>query len=147
MIQAITILICSMVLICHGQTRDPDFKRTAPELIVSRGFKVESHKVTTEDGYILTHHRIANPKLVQPGRPIMVQHGLFSSSRDWIINSPGGHADEPVIEGQVVGGNIGFELAKRGYDVWLTNSRGNTYSREHVRLNPNRGWSSIAFIS
>lgn len=41
---------------------DPDVDRTVPELIASRKFVCETHYVTTDDGYILTVHRIVNPR-------------------------------------------------------------------------------------
>jgi lysosomal acid lipase/cholesteryl ester hydrolase len=47
--------------------------------------------VTTEDGYILTMHRIPySPK--SPAAPnksvVFLQHGLLGSSADWIILGP-----------------------------------------------------------
>lgn len=59
-----------------------------PELIQKYGYPAEVHQVITEDGYILTMHRIPHGKNSSGGpRPVaFVQHGLFSSSADWLLN-------------------------------------------------------------
>lgn len=117
--------------------KDPDLYRDVPALIVSRGFKSQKYEIKTDDGYILAVYRILNPFFEGNAKPILLQHGIISSGRDWIVNSPGGHVREMFHQNDsIVGNNLGFELAKRGYDVWLANSRGNTYSRKHVRLTP-----------
>jgi lysosomal acid lipase/cholesteryl ester hydrolase len=71
--------------------RDPDADRSVVEIIRSRGFEAEEHHVTTRDGYILTVQRIINPLVSAEQRaklkPVILQHGLMSSSVDWVINS------------------------------------------------------------
>lgn len=54
------------------------------------GYPAETHKVTTQDGYILELHRIPHGivETEGPRTPVMVQHGLFSSSADFVINFP-----------------------------------------------------------
>lgn len=111
--------------------------------------------MATEDGYILQLHRVVNPKLPKhmPKRPVLLQHGLFGSSDDFLINSPGylnqdGDYVEPCMDANVtreIGGNravigntIAFVLAQFGYDVWLGNARGNYYSRNHTYWNPSQ---------
>jgi gastric triacylglycerol lipase len=57
-------------------------------------------------------------------KPILIQHGLLDSSDSFLIN------DENKAPG--------FILANKGYDVWFSNSRGNKYSRNHTKFNPNK---------
>lgn len=89
-------------------------------------YPVESHSITTEDGYILTLYRIQRKySTIQNGLPVVfMQHGLLDCSDGFIINE---ESRAPA-----------FMLANRGYDVWLGNVRGNKYSRQHSKYDPDQ---------
>ncbi|KAG5324849.1 LIP1 Lipase, partial [Pseudoatta argentina] len=94
-------------------------------LVERYDYIAEEHYITTEDGYSLVIHRMAGTPLHvdQKQRPIVfLKGGIFGSSDIWVLFGPG--RDLP------------FLLADKGYDVWLGNSRGNTYCRSHVKLSP-----------
>ncbi|XP_022711764.1 gastric triacylglycerol lipase-like isoform X2 [Varroa jacobsoni] len=96
-------------------------------MIKSYGYPAELHRVVTADGYVLEIHRI-------PGRrgsvsvPVVIQHGLFSSTADFLSNRP------PR--------NLPCLLWDHDYDVWLSNTRGNMYARSHIKykLDDPRFW-------
>ena len=50
-------------------------------MIRKAGYPAEAHIVQTQDGYLLTLHRIPNNKY----QPVLLQHGLLCSSADWVI--------------------------------------------------------------
>lgn len=66
---------------------NPDDYLDVPQIIKRHGYPSESHVIVTEDGYLLTLHRIPGTKNGKQGnQPVLLQHGLFGSSADWILN-------------------------------------------------------------
>ncbi|GMF46820.1 unnamed protein product [Phytophthora fragariaefolia] len=92
----VLVLLLSAGLICSSSevaavdeiAVDPDVGKNTPEIIAARGYDVETHKVTTSDGYILTMHRL--PKSYDESQSgaaaatnkpaVLLQHGIIESS-------------------------------------------------------------------
>ena len=102
--------------------------------VTSLGFACEHHTVVTEDGFELDVIRIppkGNPpspvsgtaSLPLPaapsfGYPVILQHGLIDTASCWVANY---HPQQ----------NLGTILAASGYDVFMPNARGNSYSQKN----------------
>lgn len=85
------------------------------ELIKNAGYRGSAYRVETPDnGWLLKLHRVY-PKRKMPGTiPVMLMHGLFVGSFDYLI----------------LGRNkaLGYLLADNNFDVFLGNSRGNRHA-------------------
>jgi len=102
-----------------------DVHKDMVTIVCDKGYPIEQHFVETEDGYILGVFRIpygrnesiSSLNLHKP--VVFLQHGLLDSSYTWVNNYPNQ--------------SLAFILADHGYDVWLGNNRGNTFSQRHVK--------------
>lgn len=103
-----------------------DAKLTPRELANKYDYPFEDHYAETEDGYILNLWRIKHGAKGSGtnSHPVVLNHGLLACGHTFMSNHP--HLA------------LAFVLADSGYDVWLANNRGNTFSRNSTKLNPNK---------
>ena len=111
-------------IIAENLSTDPDKNLDTKTFIASRGFNWELYQVPTGDGYVIDVYRVVHPFKAATKRPVLFAPVSGGNSIEWLRNSAGGNVNEST---DVVGPNIGFEAAKRGYDVWLMNWRGGSY--------------------
>ncbi|XP_042386267.1 triacylglycerol lipase 2-like [Zingiber officinale] len=93
--------------------------------VIPQGYKCQEYKVQTEDGYILGLQRIPqgrdSDREGKKRQPVLLQHGILVDGMSWALNSP----EE----------SLAFILADNGFDVWIANTRGTTWSPTHISLN------------
>ncbi|KAH1022243.1 hypothetical protein HUJ04_011667 [Dendroctonus ponderosae] len=94
----------------------------APEIIHHLGYPVQTYRVVTKDGYILTLFHMPNDGSRNPHakkHPVYLQHGLVATCNNFLALQKD---------------SLAFVLWDAGYDVWLGNYRGTYPSEEHVNL-------------
>ncbi|KAL0273383.1 UNVERIFIED_CONTAM: hypothetical protein PYX00_006061 [Menopon gallinae] len=98
----------------------PDIAKKTGDFIEAFGYGVEIHEIVTEDGYIVTLHRVVMQSGESSHGPaVLIQHGIAGSSILWVL---------------IQERSLPFVLARAGYDVWLLDTRGNSYSKKHLYL-------------
>lgn len=126
MILKLLVFLVFALSVC-AEDIDPDEKYSLKELVESRGYLLQAHEVTTEDGYILTIHRVVpktftnDTEYCKHRKPIIANHGLTGSSSNFLMTS---HELHP-LNSTKCGDNFGYCLVDtQRYDLWLTNNRG-----------------------
>ncbi|KAI8462398.1 MAG: Alpha/Beta hydrolase protein [Monoraphidium minutum] len=90
------------------------------DLVLPFGYPLESWPVETADGFVLRLYRIPygakNATTRDASKPVvLLMHGMTMASSAFVVLDPES--------------SMGFYLADAGYDVWIANTRCNTYGQ------------------
>ena len=98
------------------------------------GYVWESHKAQTEDGWILTLFRVYG-KMQEDGDTVSIPHlEPEHADKDPILVKHGAGGNTVTLIGADPGEpNLLLRLVDRGYDVWVSGSRGSLYSNENIK--------------
>eukprot|EP00768_Dysnectes_brevis_P005277 gnl/Dysnectes_brevis/377_a419_4777.p1 GENE.gnl/Dysnectes_brevis/377_a419_4777~~gnl/Dysnectes_brevis/377_a419_4777.p1 ORF type:complete len:439 (+),score=115.29 gnl/Dysnectes_brevis/377_a419_4777:55-1371(+) len=100
------------------------FKYTPQQYVEMQGFQLLEFSIVTEDDYILTLWRlveIGEPTFNLSSRPpLLLVHGILENGMTWIYNN---RSTSP-----------GYQFHDEGFDVWIINCRGTTFSQHHQYL-------------
>ena len=99
------------------------------------GYVWESHKVTTDDNWVLTLYRIYG-YLEEDGVTVTIPSELpENADKDPILAQHGAGGNGHGFAAATYNGekNLFMRLVDRGYDVWVGNSRGSEYSNENTQ--------------
>ena len=96
-------------------------------------YSFSTHKVVTEDNYILTIFRVQNKGKGTKFNCLIAKSGSIGAQRPVLLQH-GFNADGHSFFVEYTNSSLGFLLADQGFDVWVGNSRGCKFSRQHKSL-------------
>ncbi|KAL1502474.1 hypothetical protein ABEB36_007610 [Hypothenemus hampei] len=111
----------------HLENRKTDLSDVGLDIVqylTKYNYSVETHEVTTEDGYILSVFRIPsknNTNNTASAPAILYLHGLLCVPIDWVTLGPDT--------------SLALLTADQGYDVWMLGVRGTKDSMKHTTFN------------
>ena len=94
------------------------------DLITQAGFEHKQYECETEDGYLISLHRVVNKGAFNV---VYFQHGVLDNAQTWIV-----HGSDT---------SAGYQAHRLGYDVFMGNFRG-VYPR---KLAPWKAQSGVSY--